>query len=95
MNECWRRGQGINHVNLRSFPLQSPHPLRIPTRRNPPCSPTAPCAAACGSSPPSPPRGLRFDILDRAFLVAQRLPYVLKTRQSYRQFWEQQVAQEA
>jgi len=39
-------------------------------------------------------RGLRFDILDRDFLVAQRLPYVLKTRQSYRQFWEQQIAKE-
>lgn len=36
-------------------------------------------------------RGLRFDILDRSFLVAQRLPYVLKTRDSYRQFWESNV----
>lgn len=36
-------------------------------------------------------RGLRFDILDRDFLVSQRLSYVLKTRQSYRQFWEEHV----
>jgi 5-methylcytosine-specific restriction endonuclease McrA len=37
-------------------------------------------------------RGLKFDQLTREELVAQRLPYVLKTRQSYRQFWEENVA---
>ncbi len=36
-------------------------------------------------------RGLRFDLLERDFLVAQRLPYVLRTRQSYHEFWETNV----
>ena len=36
-------------------------------------------------------RGLRFDGLTPEELIAQRLPYVEKTRQSYREFWEQQV----
>jgi hypothetical protein len=36
-------------------------------------------------------RNLSFDGLTPDELVAQRLPYVLKTRQSYREFWEQQI----
>lgn len=36
-------------------------------------------------------RGLRFDDMTRERLVAQRLLYVLKTRQSYREFWELHV----
>src|SRR4051794_10021682 len=36
-------------------------------------------------------RGLRFDGLTPDELVAQRLPYVEKTRASYREFWEQHV----
>jgi len=36
-------------------------------------------------------RGLRFDGLTPDQLVAQRLPYVEKTRAAYRQFWEQNI----
>ena len=36
-------------------------------------------------------RGLKFDGLTPDELVAQRLPYVKATRQSYREFWEQRV----
>jgi 5-methylcytosine-specific restriction endonuclease McrA len=36
-------------------------------------------------------RGLRFDGLTPDELVAQRLPYVQATRQSYWEFWEKQV----
>jgi hypothetical protein len=36
-------------------------------------------------------RGLKFDGLSPDELVAQRLPYVLKVREGYRQFWERQV----
>jgi hypothetical protein len=37
-------------------------------------------------------RGLKFDGLSRDELVAQRKPYVMRTRQSYREFWELKVA---
>jgi hypothetical protein len=36
-------------------------------------------------------RGIRFDGLTPDELVAQRLPYVEKTRASYREFWEANV----
>ena len=36
-------------------------------------------------------RGLKFDGLTPDDLVAQRLPYVRATRQSYRKFWEKSV----
>jgi 5-methylcytosine-specific restriction endonuclease McrA len=36
-------------------------------------------------------RGLRFDGLSPDELVAQRLPYVQATRESYRGFWEENV----
>jgi 5-methylcytosine-specific restriction endonuclease McrA len=36
-------------------------------------------------------RGLQFDGLTRAELIAQRLPFVLKTRKQYQVFWEEQV----
>ncbi len=36
-------------------------------------------------------RGLEFDGMTADELVAQRLPYVMKTRQSYREFWEKSV----
>lgn len=36
-------------------------------------------------------RGLRFDGLTPDQLVAQRLPYVEKTRATYHQFWEQNI----
>ncbi len=36
-------------------------------------------------------RGLKFDGLTPEELVAQRLPYVIRTRESYRQFWEANV----
>jgi hypothetical protein len=36
-------------------------------------------------------RGLRFDGLTPDELVAQRLPYVEATRQSYREFWQGHV----
>jgi hypothetical protein len=36
-------------------------------------------------------RGLRFEGLTPEELVAQRRPYVEATRNSYREFWEQQV----
>jgi 5-methylcytosine-specific restriction endonuclease McrA len=35
--------------------------------------------------------GLKFEGLSREKLIAQRLPYVLKVRQAYREFWESQV----
>jgi 5-methylcytosine-specific restriction endonuclease McrA len=38
-------------------------------------------------------RGIRFDGLTPDELVAQRLPYVLATRQNYRVFWEGHVSQ--
>lgn len=37
-------------------------------------------------------RGITFDGKLRADLVAQRKPYVMRTRESYRQFWEEKVA---
>lgn len=37
-------------------------------------------------------RGLRFDGLTRAELVAQRLEYVRRTRASYYAFWQEHVA---
>jgi len=39
-------------------------------------------------------RGLRFDGLTPDELVAQRMPYVQATRQSYRDFWEQRVKEQ-
>jgi hypothetical protein len=36
-------------------------------------------------------RGLKFDGLTPDELVVQRLPYVMKTRQAYRDFWEANV----
>lgn len=36
-------------------------------------------------------RGLTFDDINPEELVAQRTPYVLATRQRYREFWEQKV----
>ena len=36
-------------------------------------------------------RALKFDGMTPDELVAQRLPYVKATRQSYRDFWEQRV----
>lgn len=36
-------------------------------------------------------RGIKFDGLTPDELVAQRLPYVMKTRESYREFWEKNV----
>jgi hypothetical protein len=36
-------------------------------------------------------RGLQFDGLTPAALVAQRLPYVEATRQNYREFWAENV----
>lgn len=36
-------------------------------------------------------RGLQFDGKTPDELIAQRLPYVEKTRASYREFWEQHV----
>jgi hypothetical protein len=36
-------------------------------------------------------RGVRFDGLTPDQLVAQRLPYVEATRQSYREFWQEHV----
>ena len=38
-------------------------------------------------------RGLRFTGLTPDELVAQRLPYVEATRQSYRKFWDENVCQ--
>ncbi len=35
--------------------------------------------------------GLKFDGLTPDELVEQRMPFVLKTRKSYREFWEQKV----
>lgn len=40
-------------------------------------------------------RGLNFDGLTPEELVAQRLPYVLATRESYYKFWTEKVRQEA
>ena len=37
-------------------------------------------------------RGLKFDDLTPNELVVQRLPYVQRTRQSYRSFWETKVS---
>ena len=37
-------------------------------------------------------RGVSFEGLSPDQLVAQRLPYVEATRQSYREFWEANVA---
>ena len=37
-------------------------------------------------------RNLQFDNLTREELIAQRLPYVMKTRQNYREFWDEHVA---
>lgn len=39
----------------------------------------------------APKRGLQFDDLTPEQLVEQRRPYVEKTRESYRAFWEEQV----
>jgi hypothetical protein len=39
-------------------------------------------------------RGLQFDDLTPDQLIAQRLPYVQATRQSYQKFWEEQVKPE-
>ena len=39
-------------------------------------------------------RGLRFDGLSPAELIAQRLPYVEATRKSYREFWDSNVCQQ-
>lgn len=36
-------------------------------------------------------RGVKFDALTPDELVAQRLPFVIKTRQVYREFWEYNV----
>jgi hypothetical protein len=36
-------------------------------------------------------RGLKFDNMTQDELIAQRLPYVMKTRGSYREFWEENV----
>jgi len=36
--------------------------------------------------------GLTFDNLTPEQLVAQRLPYVLKTRQAYRDYWDEHVS---
>ena len=36
-------------------------------------------------------RGLNFDNMTQDELIAQRLPYVMKTRGSYREFWEENV----
>jgi hypothetical protein len=36
-------------------------------------------------------RGLKFDGMTPEQLVAQRLPYVQKVRQDYRDFWEKRV----
>jgi hypothetical protein len=36
-------------------------------------------------------RGLKFDGITPDELVAQRLPYVRKTRDSYREFWKNNV----
>jgi hypothetical protein len=36
-------------------------------------------------------RGLKFDGMTPEELVTQRLPYVMKTRASYREFWENNV----
>lgn len=36
-------------------------------------------------------RGITFDAKTREELVAQRKPYVLKTRKSYQEFWEAEV----
>lgn len=40
-------------------------------------------------------RGIRFDGLTPDELIAQRLPYVEKTRNSYREFWAEQVQRRA
>lgn len=40
-------------------------------------------------------RGLRFEGLTQDELVAQRRPYVLATRESYRDFWETNVRAES
>jgi hypothetical protein len=34
---------------------------------------------------------LKFDNMTQDELIAQRLPYVMKTRGSYREFWEENV----
>jgi hypothetical protein len=36
-------------------------------------------------------RGLKFDDLTTEELVAQRLPYVMRTRKSYNEFWNDNV----
>ena len=36
-------------------------------------------------------RGLKFDGMSPEELVAQRLPYVLATRESYKSFWDENV----
>jgi hypothetical protein len=36
-------------------------------------------------------RGIKFDGLTPDELVNQRLPYVMKTRESYKEFWERNV----
>lgn len=36
--------------------------------------------------------GLTFDGKSRVELIAQRRPYVMKTRQDYKQFWQEKVA---
>ena len=36
-------------------------------------------------------RGLKFDGMAPEELVAQRLPYVMKTRDSYREFWKNKI----
>ena len=38
-------------------------------------------------------RGLKFDGLSQEELVEQRRPYVERTRQSYRDFWDEKVRQ--
>lgn len=38
--------------------------------------------------------GLKFDDMTPEQLVAQRLPYVLRTRESYREYWESVVVRE-
>ena len=37
-------------------------------------------------------RGLKFDCKSRDELVAQRLPYVQATRESYKSFWDENVS---
>jgi len=39
-------------------------------------------------------RGLKFDDMNPEELVAQRKPYVMKTRNSYHEFWNENVRKE-